>query len=101
MAITTAATTRAATILNRGLRGSFETSGYAPLAGEIVGSESASRAKARWEAEWKRCEGSFSRQRRTTRSTATGVSGESCEIDGGSSLRMALVGLAGWPGLKE
>src|SRR6516225_2673251 len=49
----------------------------------------ASSAKAKSCAEWKRCSGSFSRQRWTTRCIPGGVAGASCEMDEGSSFRIA------------
>ena len=51
--------------------------------------ESDSRAKARSCAEWKRCAGSFSRQRRTIRSRAGGAIPCAELSSGGSSFRIA------------
>src|SRR5579862_1891016 len=59
--------------------------------GAVPESDKASRAKARSEAEWKRCSGLFSRHRCTIFWRAGGVPGTICEADGGSSFRMALI----------
>src|SRR5690348_10647416 len=52
-------------------------------------SEMAPSAKAKSEADWKRCAGLFSRQRCTTRCSAGGRSGAISDMAGGSSFRMA------------
>ena len=51
---------------------------------------SVSRLNARSRADWKRCSRSFSRQRRTRRSSGGGTAGLNCETSGGSSFRIAL-----------
>src|SRR5215471_1753723 len=50
--------------------------------GALPESDSASRAKARSDAEWKRCSGFFSRQRCTTLCRAGGMPGAICETEG-------------------
>src|SRR5262249_53702586 len=62
----------------------------APL-GALPVSDNASKAKAKSEAEWKRCSGLFSRQRCTTRCSAGGIAVTICDNVGGSSLRTALI----------
>src|SRR5208283_819010 len=64
-------------------------SGYAVALPEL--SDKASSAKAKSEADWKRCSGFFSRQRWTTRCRAGGRFVVTCEIAGGSSFRMAVI----------
>ena len=59
--------------------------------GPLPVSDNASKAKARSEAEWKRCCGLFSRQRCTTFCSEGGVLGTACEMTGGSSFRIALM----------
>src|ERR1700683_370047 len=51
--------------------------------------ETASSAKPRSRADWKRSSGFFSRQRRTSLSIEEEALGSEAEISGGSSLRMA------------
>src|ERR1700733_9963979 len=58
---------------------------------EFPDSESVSRAKAKSWADWNRCSGFFSRQRRTTFCIPGGTVGMTCEMAGGSSLRMAFI----------
>src|SRR5271169_1836367 len=53
--------------------------------------DSASRANAKSDADWKRCSGFFSRQRWTTRCSAGGIFAVTCEIPGGSSFRIAVI----------
>src|ERR1700751_3045204 len=60
-------------------------------AGVAVESDNASSAKARSEADWKRCSGDFSRQRWAVRCTAGGMFATSAESGGGSSFRIALI----------
>jgi hypothetical protein len=69
--------------------------GVVPPSGPVIGPEveiveSVSRLNARSRADWKRCSRSFSRQRRTSRSTAGGTPGLNCVTSGGSSFRIAL-----------
>ena len=49
------------------------------------------RAKARSRADWNRCSGFFSRQRRTIRSSPGATSGRSPAMSAGSSFRIALI----------
>ena len=61
-----------------------------PTSADATGrSRTASSAKARSCAEWKRSSGSFARQRRTTRSTGRGSGPEAVRTGGGSSCRIA------------
>src|SRR5579863_8676961 len=62
---------------------------------ETSESDNASIAKAKSEADWKRCSAFFSRQRWTTRCRAGGTAGTSCERVVGSSFRIALMVSAG------
>src|ERR1700689_3112633 len=63
-----------------------------PTAGTVapLDSDNASKANAKSEADWKRCSGSFSTQRLTTRTRPSAVSGASSDIARGSSFRMAV-----------
>src|ERR1700674_1888199 len=57
---------------------------------ELPEPETTSSAKARSEADWKRCSGFFSKQRCTTRCNPGGMFGVICERAGGSSFKIAV-----------
>src|ERR1700722_20306905 len=82
---TTARPTAVATSLDR-----LSRSGEAATVMELE-SDSASSAKAKSEADWKRCSALFSSQRWTTLCMAGGAKGTRCERPGGSSFRMAVI----------
>jgi hypothetical protein len=73
----------------------FTTAGRRP-----EGSDGWESAKARSRVDWKRFDGFFSRQRRTSRSSQGGTSASVCEGASGSSRRMAVIDSAAVPRAK-
>src|ERR1700747_1909701 len=69
----------------------FDCAVMSPLLGALPESESASRTKARSDAEWNRCSGFFSRQRSSTFCRASEMLGAICDGEPGSSLRIELM----------
>jgi hypothetical protein len=88
---TTPSATSAAGSQRRGDRVAVAAMAVAPLADVPDPLDSASNANAKSRADWKRSSGFFSRQCRTTRSSAGGSGRPVVTISGGSSVRMAFI----------